>query len=129
MGRCRTQEYMSWGLLQSYRGEQCWRCLTIKPAVIACQLYSCKNSVSVIDFSTHTHLMIYMMLDVPFSVLLIFRYQVMSSCWMLEADMRPIFSGLVSTINSLLENTSGYLELLHIPSFEPSPLIGKQLSS
>ena len=97
---------------------------------------TCNDSMSVvkyfqfyfiINFSTiATHLINILMLDVPFSVLLIFRYQVMNSCWMLEADMRPKFSGLVSTINSLLENTSGYLEILHIPSFEPSPLIGKQ---
>ncbi|CAI8046035.1 Tyrosine-protein kinase transforming protein SEA, partial [Geodia barretti] len=54
-------------------------------------------------------------------------YQVMSSCWKLDAAMRPRFSGLVTTINCLLEKDSGYLELLNLPSFEASslPFIGK----
>jgi serine/threonine protein kinase len=49
-------------------------------------------------------------------------YQVMSSCWKLDAAMRPKFSRLVTTINSLLEKDSGYLELLNLPSFEASSL-------
>ena len=53
----------------------------------------------------------------------------MSSCWKLDAAMRPRFSGLVTTINCLLEKDSGYLELLNLPSFEASslPFIGKSL--
>jgi hypothetical protein len=46
----------------------------------------------------------------------------MSSCWKLDAAMRPKFSRLVTTINSLLEKDSGYLELLNLPSFEASSL-------
>ena len=55
----------------------------------------------------------------------------MSSCWKLDAAMRPKFSGLVTTINSLLEKDSGYLELLNLPSFEASslPFIGKSFRS
>ena len=55
----------------------------------------------------------------------------MSSCWKLDATMRPKFSRLVTTINSLLEKDSGYLELLNLPSFEASslPFIGKSTMS
>ncbi|CAI8054131.1 Tyrosine kinase receptor Cad96Ca [Geodia barretti] len=49
-------------------------------------------------------------------------YQVMSSCWKLDTAMRPMFSGLVTTINCLLEKDSGYLELLNLPSFEATSL-------
>ena len=53
------------------------------------------------------------------------RYEVMLSCWDLEAKERPKFSDLVVTVNNLLERDAGYLELLVSPTttmkttFEP----------
>ena len=53
------------------------------------------------------------------------RYEVMLSCWELEAKERPKFSDLVVTVNNLLERDAGYLELSVSPTttmkttFEP----------
>ena len=53
------------------------------------------------------------------------KYEIMLSCWELEAKERPKFSDLVVTVNNLLERDAGYLELLVSPTttmkttFEP----------
>ena len=41
----------------------------------------------------------------------LYRYDVMVSCWDQEPGSRPKFSDLVVTVNDLLENYAGYLEL------------------
>ena len=41
----------------------------------------------------------------------LFRYEIMLLCWSIDAAERPKFSGLVTTINGLLERDAGYLEL------------------
>ena len=43
----------------------------------------------------------------------LFRYEIMLLCWSIDAAERPKFSGLVTTINDLLERDAGYLELSH----------------
>ncbi|CAI8054941.1 Tyrosine-protein kinase transforming protein RYK [Geodia barretti] len=43
-------------------------------------------------------------------------YDVMFSCWKLEAGGRPKFSDLVVTVNDLLERDAGYLELSRFPT-------------
>jgi hypothetical protein len=44
------------------------------------------------------------------------RYDVMVSCWKLEAGERPKFSDSVVTVNDLLEKDAGYLELSRFPT-------------
>ena len=44
------------------------------------------------------------------------RFNVMVSCWKLEAGERPKFSDLVVTVNDLLEQYGGYLELSRFPT-------------
>ena len=51
------------------------------------------------------------MLSIPIS-----RYEIMKSCWSLKPRERPTFQHLVGQFTSILEKTSGYLELSQAPS-------------
>ena len=44
------------------------------------------------------------------------RFNVMVSCWKLEAGEHSKFSDLVVTVNDLLEQCGGYLELSRFPT-------------
>ena len=51
------------------------------------------------------------MFSIPIS-----RYEIMKSCWSLKPRERPTFQHLVGQFTSILEKTSGYLELSQAPS-------------
>ena len=51
------------------------------------------------------------MLSMPIS-----RYEIMKSCWSLKPRERPTFQHLVGQFTSIMEKSSGYLELSQAPS-------------